>query len=178
MIKIKKIARLSFFLAIMSLQVLPSSVFADDAESQRALDILTINNLMARYMWAYDTRDVEVYGTLFTEDAVVDSNGTLFAGIEEIRQIVVNLDQALQAAEKSGAPVWPYHILSNSEIISINDEEAYHRAYWTVPVYDAEGKISVGVMGTYEDRLVRQENGEWLIASRKIGALGPPLPQR
>ena len=45
---------------------------------------------MARYVWAVDSLDADGYVAVFTEDAVVDSNGSISKGHEEIRKIVTN----------------------------------------------------------------------------------------
>ena len=49
---------------------------------------------MARYVWAVDSLDADGYVAVFTEDAVVDSNGSISKGHEEIRKIVTNPSSA------------------------------------------------------------------------------------
>ena len=54
-------------------------------------DRVGVEDVMARYVWAVDSLDQEGYVAVFTEDAVIDSNGSISKGHEEIRKIVTGL---------------------------------------------------------------------------------------
>ena len=51
-------------------------------------DRIAVEDVMARYVWAVDSLDADGYVAVFTEDAVIDSNGSISKGHEEIRKIV------------------------------------------------------------------------------------------
>ena len=51
-------------------------------------DRIAVEDVMARYVWAVDSLDPEGYVAVFTEDAVIDSNGSISKGHKEIRAIV------------------------------------------------------------------------------------------
>ena len=56
-------------------------------------DRIAVEDVMARYVWAVDSLDADGYVAVFTEDAVIDSNGSISKGHEEIRRIVTSLIQ-------------------------------------------------------------------------------------
>ena len=56
-------------------------------------DRIAVEDVMARYVWAVDSLDPDGYVAVFTEDAVIDSNGSISKGHEEIRKIVTGLIQ-------------------------------------------------------------------------------------
>jgi hypothetical protein len=43
-------------------------------------DRIAVEDVMARYVWAVDSLDPEGYVAVFTEDAVIDSNGSISKG--------------------------------------------------------------------------------------------------
>src|SRR5688572_24813932 len=51
-------------------------------------DRIAVEDVMARYVWAVDSLDAEAYVAVFTEDAVIDSNGSISRGHAQIRNIV------------------------------------------------------------------------------------------
>ena len=54
-------------------------------------DRTAVEDVMARYVWAVDSFDADGYVAVFTEDAVIDSNGTISKGHAAIRKIVTDL---------------------------------------------------------------------------------------
>jgi 3-phenylpropionate/cinnamic acid dioxygenase small subunit len=123
---------------------------------------------MARYVWAVDSLDAEGYVAVFTEDAVIDSNGTLSKGHEEIRRIVTNLIQRRNDNKAKGLPTSNlYHVVSNVRISFPKPGEALHQSYWQTVRRDKDGKMTAAAMGRSEDRLVKR-NARWLIQSRKL----------
>ena len=54
-------------------------------------DRIAVEDVMARYVWTVDSLDADGYVAVFTEDAVIDSNGSISKGHDEIRKVVTNL---------------------------------------------------------------------------------------
>ena len=46
-------------------------------------DRVAVEDVMARYVWAVDLLDPEGYVAVFSEDAIIDSNGSISKGHEE-----------------------------------------------------------------------------------------------
>jgi uncharacterized protein (TIGR02246 family) len=131
-------------------------------------DRVAVEDAMARYVWAVDSLDPEAYVAVFTEDAVIDSNGSISTGHDEIRRVVTGLIQRRDDNQAKGLPASNlYHVISNVRITFPKPGEALHQSYWQTVRRDKDGKMAAAAMGRSEDRLVKR-NGKWLIQSRKL----------
>src|SRR4030095_6209297 len=80
-------------------------------------DRIAVEDVMTRYVWAVDSLDPEGYVAVFTEDAVIDSNGSISKGHEEIRKIVTSLIRRRDDNKAKGLPTANlYHVISNVRI--------------------------------------------------------------
>ncbi len=131
-------------------------------------DRAAVEDIMARYVWAVDSLDPEGYVAIFTQDAIIDSNGNISEGHEEIRKIVMSLIQRRDDNKAKGLPISNlYHLISNVRITFPRPGEALHQSYWQTVHRDKDGKMTAAAMGRSEDRLVKR-NGKWLIQMRKL----------
>ena len=131
-------------------------------------DRIAVEDVMARYVWAVDSLDADGYVAVFTEDAVIDSNGSISRGHTEIRRIVTGLIQRRDANKAKGLPTANlYHVVSNVRISFPKPGEALHQSYWQTVRRDTDGRMTAAAMGRSEDRLVKR-NGKWLIQSRTL----------
>jgi len=131
-------------------------------------DRIAVEDVMARYVWAVDSLDADGYVAVFTDDAVIDSNGSISKGRDEIRKIVTSLIQRRDDNKAKGMPTANlYHVISNVRITFPKPGEAVHQSYWQTVRRDKDGKMTAAAMGRSEDRLVMR-SGRWLIQSRKL----------
>ena len=131
-------------------------------------DRIAVEDVMARYVWAVDSLDADGYVAVFTEDAVIDSNGSISRGHEEIRKIVTSLMQRRDDNKAKGLPASNlYHVISNVRITFPKPGEALHQSYWQTVRRDKDGRMTAAAMGRSEDRLVKR-SGRWLIQSRTL----------
>jgi uncharacterized protein (TIGR02246 family) len=131
-------------------------------------DRIAVEDVMARYVWAVDSLDPEGYVAVFAEDAVIDSNGSVSKGHEEIRKIVTNLIRRRDDNKAKGLPTSNlYHVISSVRITFPKPGEALHQSYWQTVRRDKDGRMIAAAMGRSEDRLVNR-NGKWLIQRRKL----------
>ena len=131
-------------------------------------DRIAVEDVMARYVWAVDSLDPEGYVAVFTDDAVIDSNGSISKGHAEIRKIVTGLIQRRDDNKAKGLPTSNlYHVISSVRITFPKPGEALHQSYWQTVRRDKDGKMTAAAMGRSEDRLVKR-NGKWLIRWRKL----------
>ncbi len=131
-------------------------------------DRIAVEDVMARYVWAVDSFDADGYVAVFTPDAVIDSNGSISKGHDEIRRIVTGLIQRRDANKAKGVPAGNlYHVVSNVRITFPAPGEALHQSYWQTVRRDQDGKMTAAAMGRSEDRLVKRD-GKWLIRFRKL----------
>ncbi len=139
---------------------------APDYASDRA----RIEDLMGRYMFAFDWQDGDAYAATFTEDGVLEFAGGIEQGRAELKQVMV--DMAAREAAKAAASFPPRrhrvrHYVSNL-VLEIDGDRARSTSYWWEFNNDARaGRPYLGTYGHYEDELVRVD-GEWLFAKRKI----------
>lgn len=153
-------------LSLLGLLAACSPLWAADV--RELADRSAIMEVMHKYVWSVDSLDADGYASVFTEDARIDSNGTMIEGREAIRRVVT--DQiARQAANRAeGRPAGRlYHVISNERIDFISRTEAVYHSYWQTMRRGTDNRYSTGGFGTSEDHLVRR-NGKWLITFRKL----------
>src|SRR5215467_11625570 len=154
--------------AFIAFLIAPAVVTAAQGNLGTYEDRIAVEDVMARYMWASDSLDPDGYVAVFTEDAVIDANGTISRGREQIRKIVTGLIQRGDDNKAKGLPAGNlYHVISNVRITFPKPGEALHQSYWQTVRRDKDGKMAAAAMGRSEDRLVKR-NGQWLIQSRKL----------
>jgi hypothetical protein len=131
-------------------------------------DRVAVEDVMARYVWAVDSLDADGYVAVFTEDAIIDSNGSISKGRAEIRKIVTGLIQRRDDNKAKGLPPSNlYHVISSPRITFPKSGEALHQSYWQTVRRDKDGRMIAAAMGRSEDHLVKR-NGQWLIRFRKL----------
>jgi uncharacterized protein (TIGR02246 family) len=153
--------------ALIALFIAPLLATAQDNLGKYE-DRIAVEDVMARYVWAVDSLDAEGYVAVFTEDAVIDSNGSISKGHDEIRKVVTNLIKRRDDNKAKGVPTANlYHVVSNVRITFPKANEAVHQSYWQTVRRDQDNKMTAAAMGRSEDHLVKR-NGKWLIQSRKL----------
>src|SRR3979409_842453 len=91
-------------------------------------DRIAVEDVMARYVWAVDSLDPEGYVAVFTEDAIIDSTGSISKGHEQIRKIVTSLIQRRDDNRAKGLPTSNlYHVISSVRIAFPKPGEAVHQ---------------------------------------------------
>ena len=131
-------------------------------------DRVAVEDVMARYVWAVDSLDPDGYVAVFTEDAIIDSNGSISKGHGEMRAIVTSLMQRRDDNRAKGVPTANlYHVISSVRITFPTPGEAVHQSYWQTVRRDTDNKMTAAAMGRSEDRLVKRD-GRWLIQWRTL----------
>src|SRR5215831_19502746 len=155
------------YAAVIALLIAPVLITAQENLGSYE-DRIAVEDVKARYVWAVDSLDPEGYVAVFTEDAVIDSNGNISKGHEQIRKIVTDLIKRRDDNKAKGLPTSNlYHMISNVRITFPKAGEAVHQSYWQTVRRDNDGKMVAAAIGRSEDRLVKR-NGQWLIQSRKL----------
>jgi hypothetical protein len=118
-----------------------------------AVERARIEDLQARYLFALDFKDHDLYVTTFTADGILDVGNGPIVGHEAIKAAVANM------------PGGRHHIAN--VVLKIEGDTASGRSSWFHTGSNAEGRMTIGGYGHYEDDLVRVD-GEWLFARRRI----------
>lgn len=135
-----------------------------------ARDRAEIDDLLARYAFALDWQDPELYASTFTEDGVLVWAGGTATGRQAIATDIRNARAADERANAATAPLRPFrrrHFITNV-VLKIEGDRATERAYWFEFNNDnPDRKPYVGAYGHQQDELKRV-NGRWYFARRQI----------
>jgi hypothetical protein len=154
-------------LPLLTLLMIPS-LQAADADIRQLVDRAAILEVMQKYVWSVDSLDADGYVSVFTEDAVIDSNGSLSQGHDAIRRVVTGLASRYAALRAEGKPPGRlYHVISNERVSFTTPNEAVYRSYWQTLRKGQDGRYVAGGFGTSEDHLVKRQ-GQWRIKLRKL----------
>ncbi len=133
-------------------------------------DRAEIEDLMNRYLFAFDWQDADAYAATFTEDGILDFAGGREQGHEELRKVMT--DMAVREKAKADAS-FPHHrhrvrhYVTNL-VLEVDGDTARSSSYWWEFNNDARaGRPYLGTYGHYEDELVKV-GGRWLFKHRRI----------
>lgn len=116
-------------------------------------DFAAIQQLLSRYCYAHDSRDLELLGSCFAKDATL-------LGVTGRDAIV-----ARYAEGYSRLTARRRHILTNFFLLEESESEALVQSYITLYLIRDE-ELSLHLTGVYRDR-VALEDGQWRIRSRE-----------
>ena len=152
--------------AVMSMATSPVSSYAQARPvSSYGDDRAAIEDLQARYLFALDFHDPDLYVSTFTEDGVLDYGSGDVKGRQAIKDVIARMPKpAAVAGMRDGAA---RHNISNI-VIKVDCNKANGVSYWFH--YSNDNPKRTGVFdgfGHYEDELIKV-NGNWLFTRRKI----------
>ncbi|TML58422.1 MAG: nuclear transport factor 2 family protein [Actinobacteria bacterium] len=127
---------------------------------QEIADRIEIDDLITRYATAVDTKDWDLYRTVFTDDAVIDY--TSAGGIRgSLGEVVEWLSHALKLFPMT------QHLITNRHVV-LDGDTATGRSYYYNPLGRPDDKGGMQLLffgGYYNDRFRRTADG-WRIAER------------
>ncbi len=136
-----------------------------DTVGSYAEDRAAIEDLQARYLFALDFHDPDLYVSTFTPDGVLDYGSGLVKGRQAIKDMIAKMPSPAATAGLRAAAA--RHNISNI-VIKVEGNKAFGRSYWFHYSNDnAQRKGVFDGFGHYEDELVKT-NGKWLFTMRKI----------
>ena len=118
---------------------------------ENIVDRIEIEDFFSRYARAVDTRDWDLYRTLFTEDAHIDysSSGGSVGNLDET---VSFLSKALDMFEMS------QHLITNIELLHREENEAHVLALFNNPMRLKGGNVWF-VGGRYKHEMIKSTSG-------------------
>lgn len=133
-------------------------------------DRAEIEELFARYLFALDWQDPQMYGSVFAPDGVLVWAGGTVNGREAIVAELHNARAADQRAHDAEPDLRPFrrrHFVSNFAL-KIDGDRATARSLWFEFNNDGpDRKPYVGAYGHLEDEL-KKVDGKWLIARHQV----------
>ena len=118
---------------------------------EHVVDRIEITDFFSRYARAVDTRDWDLYRTLFTEDAHIDysSSGGSVGNLDET---VSFLSKALDMFEMS------QHLITNIELLHREENQALVLALFNNPMRLKGGNVWF-VGGRYKHEMIKSTSG-------------------
>jgi hypothetical protein len=160
--------------ATILLMSLAQPVLAQQVTMETLLDRIQIEDLLTRYYYDLSRSKAHELSEYFTEDALLDVDGTVAKGRAEIAKLYSPAPDPKQPAPAPGRRM---HMLLSNPIIAIKGNTATAHVIWTGVVNEGIGKLPhVAEQGREDDELVKQ-NGKWLIKRRYISTDGR-MPNR
>ena len=171
-------ARIIYVFAVSTtilLMSLTQPVVAQQVTMETLLDRIQIEDLLTRYYYDLSRSKAHELSEYFTEDALLDVDGTVAKGRAEIAKLYQN--PAPDPKQPAPAPGRRMHMLLTNPIITVKGQSATAHVLWTGVVNEGIGKLpQVAEQGREDDELVKQ-NGKWLIKRRYITTDGR-MPNR
>jgi hypothetical protein len=133
-------------------------------------DRALIEDLQARYLFAFDFGDAEGYAATFTKDGILDYGGGVLTGRKAIAEFIAagrkRTEETRAKTPEGQRPSVGRHIINNM-VVKIDGDKARGVSYWTHMTSGADGRGTVDFFGHYEDEMVKVD-GEWLFSRRRI----------
>ena len=142
-------------------------------------DRAQIEDLQARYLFALDFHDPQLYASTFTPDGVLDYGEGDVRGRDAIIKVIAGMPgnrpaPAASATSATGAgdkpalrPAAGRHQITNI-VLKITGNKAVGRSSWFhIGNDNPQRSNAIGGFGHYEDDLVKV-NGQWFFSKRKI----------
>lgn len=136
------------------------------------LDRIQIEDMLLAYYYGFEVDEGHDWTAMYTDDAVLDINGLVYRGKEEIQGLYTNYNEI---SPEENVPGKVHVMMTNPRIIVTGDTATAHMIYTEVmndSVYLAPRLIEQG----REDTKFRKVNGTWYITERLItqdGGLPP-----
>jgi hypothetical protein len=174
-------------LALAAASVLVLLPFAGPAQAQKQiledrpvtektlLDRIQIEDFLTRYYYDLSTGKAKELAEYFTEDAVLDVDGTVAKGHAEIAKLYQRPEGA--AAPAATAQRRRGHMLLTNPIINIEGDVATAHLIWTGVMNEGIGKVPSLYEEGREYSELKKVKGKWLISRRFISS-DSGLPDR
>lgn len=151
------------------------SSFAQQVTMETLLDRIQIEDILTRYYYDLSLGNAHELSEYFTEDALLDVDGTVAKGHAEIAKLYQRPEP--DPNEPAPEPGRRMHMLLTNPIIEINGDMATAHVIWTGVINEGIGKLPhISEQGREDTELVKR-NGKWLIKRRYITADGR-MPNR
>jgi hypothetical protein len=135
-------------------------------------DRAQIEDLQARYLFALDFHDPQLYASTFTPDGVLDYGSGEVKGREAIIKVIAGMPgnrpaPAPEAGQTALRPAAGRHQITNIVIKVEGDKAAGRSSWFHVGNDNPQRANTIGGFGHYEDDLAKVD-GQWFFTKRKI----------
>jgi hypothetical protein len=122
-------------------------------------DRVAIDELFAIYAWALDTGNVEIWESLFTEDALIEDPRGEFQGTANVREFLEDLRRN---------PTFPgrQHWIGQT-VLEGDAQTCRAKSFAVVTALHRTGATNVHLVAWYDDVMVKAERG-WIFQQRIV----------
>jgi hypothetical protein len=154
---------------------LTAPAMAQQVTMETLLDRIQIEDFLTRYYYDLANGEAHDLSNYFTEDALLDVDGTVAVGRAEIEALYAAGPSRQEGAER---PPYPRgHMLLTNPVIEVSGDTAEAHVIWTGVMNNGVGEApSLYEQGREDTELVKQD-GRWLIKRRYISS-DSGLPDR
>ena len=161
-----------------AIALLPLTLVAAPAQAQQVtmetlLDRIQIQDLLTRYYYDLSQGKAHELSEYFTEDALLDVDGTIAKG----RDAIAKLYGGGGARRADAAPRPQNHMMLTNPVIEIRGNRAIAHVIWTGVSNSGIGKPPTVTEQGREDSELVKVGGKWLIKRRYISS-DSGLPDR
>ena len=144
-----------------------TSITSKAADTSYAEDRAAIEDLQARYLFAMDFGDPDLYVTTFTEDGILDVGSGEIKGRKAIRDVIAKMPNS-RTTGNGLRPASGRHNISNIAL-KVNGNKATGRAYWFH--YSNNNPERRGCVRWLRPLRRRAREGEWAMALHQASYL-------
>ena len=159
--------------ACLLLTPLATPARAQQVTMETLLDRIQIEDLLTRYYYDLSQGKAHELSEYFTEDAMLDVDGTIAKGRDEIAKLY----GAGPARKADAAPRPQNHMVLTNPVIEVRGSRAMAHVIWTGVSNSGVGKPPTVTEQGREDSELVKVGGKWLIKRRYISS-DSGLPDR
>ncbi len=152
----------------VAVALLATPVFAQQVTMETLLDRIQIEDFLTRYYYDLSQGERHALADYFTEDALLDVDGTIANGHAEIDALYGPQEGAPEP--EPNAQVRRGHMLLTNPVIEINGDRAIAHVIWTGVMNSGVGEPPALYEQGREDTELVKVNGKWLIKRRYISS--------
>jgi len=160
-------------LAFVLLTLLATPAMAQQVTMETLLDRIQIQDLLTRYYYDLAQGKAHELSDYFTQDAMLDVDGTIAHGRDEIAKLY----GAGPARRADAAPRPQNHMMLTNPVIEVRGNRAIAHVIWTGVSNAGVGKPPTVTEQGREDSELVKIGGKWLIKRRYISS-DSGLPDR
>lgn len=149
---------------------------AQELTMETLLDRIAVEDFLTRYYYELSSGESRALSEYFTEDALLDVDGTVARGHAEIAALYAPAGGAEQGAAQQQQQRRGHMLLTNP-VIEINGDTAIAHVIWTGVMNEGVGKPPSLYEQGREDTELKKIDGKWLISKRYISS-DSGLPDR
>jgi hypothetical protein len=132
------------------------------------LDRIQIEDLLVRYYYELSQGNAHEMAEYFTEDALLDVDGTIAVGHDEIAALYTRPEGSEEAEARANRGVG--HMLLTNSVIDVDGNNAVAHVLWTGVLNPGVGQAPNLYEQGREDTALVKVNGKWLISKRYISS--------